>query len=127
MSSSKIAKLERKLGCELPPEYREYLIAGNGGPVEVEGYEIPITLGTIKSLPGLVDDYRSSIGDETPLDADTGDAHEVIPIADDHHGNYVVLVVSGDSAGELKFFDHEMFELVHVADSLSQFLENPVL
>ena len=71
MSSAKIEKLEQKIDCELPAEYREYLSAGNGGPVEVEGYEIPITFGSISSLSGLVDDYRSSIGEDSPLDADS--------------------------------------------------------
>jgi hypothetical protein len=49
--------------------------------------------------------------------------HPILPIATDGSGNYIAIVLEGDEAGSIVFFEHEMATVTPLAASLTSFLD----
>ena len=99
---------ERETGLELVPEYRDFLLAHNGGRPESNSID----------LPGL--DDATGVNDFLGLRA--GDDHDLrrelavydgrippgaLPFAEDPGGNLFLLSLAGGTRGAVFFWDHE--------------------
>jgi cell wall assembly regulator SMI1 len=131
---SDVERFERDRSLSLPTDYKEFLLATNGGvPKEkmfpIIGYpyddhwQIMVFLGTASAwaTETLNYSYDNYVG---------GIPQAVVPIAIDDLGNYVCLDLRKGS-GQIAFWDHRHFwgtgewreqDLYHVADSFEQFL-----
>ena len=124
MTSTDLAALEKRLGKPLPEEYRDFLLANNGGcPTPNEFAESSVrtflSVGAeypMDDLETMADDYS----DRIPADT--------LPIGKDELGNLILLAVSGGQRGAVYFWDHELEDspdgLSQVGDSLTSFLSN---
>jgi SMI1 / KNR4 family (SUKH-1) len=124
-----LAAFESELGCPLPQEYRDYLIAFNGGALEKDVIRISDAEGEtrIHHMYGL----------------HTGPAHQrltsqyegelgilqgaYLPICDDAFGNKFLIKLKGSKRGSVYFLNHEVAvsrrALTYVAESFSRFME----
>lgn len=136
LDPKRVARVEQKLGCAFPREYRDFLLAHNGGQV-VEGV-FPIH-GPMGDHEGLLDQFMC-ISPRDPynlLDWVTDYTGRLppnlLPVAVDQAGNLIVLSVVGPDIGKVYFWDHELeagqgeipsCENVYpVADSFQVFLD----
>ena len=146
-SNDQIAALESHIGFSLPEDYRTFLREHNGGcPVPNGFYFVnefddreedivecffplrdidcsEMTEMTMSELPDwpvkcawddLQNDYRT-IYDEQP-------EQQVLPIGTDGSSNYIAILLEGDKAGSIVFFEHEMARVSPLASSFEAFL-----
>jgi hypothetical protein len=108
-SDDSISSLERSRSIEVPPVYRAFLLEGDGARFrqhnEIEG----TWHGGVRELFSIEDPCASDRRLKQALNV----YHDRIPteflaIGDDLAGNLICIGVSGDCAGELFFWDHEM-------------------
>lgn len=135
-STTDAERLERLIGAALPPAYREFVLANNGG------YPVPDTFRFADGRPGsAVHQFFALRGKQASNRLSY--AVEVfaervppglLPIARDPFGNLICLGVLGsDYSGEVWFWDHEREadegepartdNLTKIADSFSDFLD----
>jgi hypothetical protein len=111
VTAEALLAFEALLGCRLPPEYRSFLQAHNGGAPDPSAFRPPdgdeageseveifffLTDKPVhESLARQFEWSRS----EMP--------HHLIPIGEDAFGNRVCLAVRGPNAGRVYFWDHE--------------------
>lgn len=128
-----VESLERRLGVELPADYRSFLLSQNGGRVHdndlatPEGEEIGIAVRSFLSIGGATNDSLDDF-----IDVYRGRyPDEFLPIGEAAGGNLILLRVGATSSGEVYFWDHE-FEgdeevtwenLTLLAKSFTQFME----
>ncbi len=106
-----IAAFEASRGFRLPSEYREFLLATNGGKPEPCAFQLalrsgPYTDSIVHWFLGLGDTMAASLESFAALMAGRMPA-ELLPIAPDPGGNLVCLGVKGDVRGKVYFWDHE--------------------
>jgi hypothetical protein len=133
---TRLHELERRLGTSLPDDYRDYLIAHNGGAPEARlflppGKSKPFTClshtmfglheadGQLDKVYGICLDYLPS---------------SVVAFAEDTGGNLFCVTVRGKRRGKIYFWDHhrqalgdeeptfENVNLLFVAESFREFL-----
>ncbi len=132
-----IHKFEKEIGHELPDDYKNFLLAHNGGEPEFYIFSKNNELGKIvlNTFYGLNidDDYDDllnvyhSLKDRIPS--------QFIPIGDDPGGNQFLLGISSPYNGKIYFWDHntelENYDftknelpknLYKLADSFDEFL-----
>lgn len=102
-----LACFEEKLGCELPNDYREFLMSINGGAVH-HPYVDPETGVRPTLFLGLVPPARGADLRRTYEDSRDWIPKGLVPIANDSFGNHVCIQVEGTHIGELYFCDHEV-------------------
>jgi hypothetical protein len=109
-SPGEIADFERRAKISLPPDYRQFLLETNGGRRAAGGAFKEATsgekIGTIKIMLGLTGDPDYSI--DTHLSyLDERIPTELIPIAYDRGGNYLLLDCSDARRGCVYFLGLE--------------------
>ncbi|WP_160161114.1 SMI1/KNR4 family protein [Actinomadura sp. K4S16] len=126
-------ELERRLGVELPSDYRSFLLRRNGGRVHdndlatPEGEEIGIAVVSFLSLGSeggdSMDEFLGVYSGRYPK--------ELLPVAEAVGGNLILIRVEGRMKGEIYFWDHEQEgdeepvweNLTLLAPSFDQFME----
>lgn len=133
----RVSRVEHVLGCTFPGEYRDFLLAHNGGRPE-EGV-FPISTPQ-HDHHGLLDNFLC-IKARDPYDLLTWVRdyrgrlpRNLLPVAVDQAGNLICLSVAGSDTGGVYFWDHEMeasqgktpsYDNVYpVADSFQAFLDS---
>ncbi len=142
VSERDVTALEARLGHRLPSDYRRFLLQTNGGrPGSAAGVGRPRAYAVL--VPGwrqkgfLINDFLSIHAGSLN---DLWDSYEIlrnripegtIPVAIDPAGNHVLLATSGDRAGHVFLWDHEVqsgdpdFDhpcIVPIADSFSELI-----
>lgn len=122
-----VLDLERRLGRELPREYRGFLLQHNGGKphsrvfdmpmlndVDEIGYLYGINVSQYYDLSYMLEIYQGRIPDT------------LLPVADDPGGNQICISLGKDDLGAIYFWDHELeFEgsaATRIADSFDAFV-----
>jgi cell wall assembly regulator SMI1 len=95
-----VARLEERIGQALPPEYRNYLLAQDGGRLDNNNLSVNTIFGLgdvpdWASLWGVLDTYR----DRVP--------GWLLPVADDDGGNLYAVSLRAEDFGSVWFWDHE--------------------
>ena len=137
LSESDIAEVESRLGFRLPAQYRDFLLAHNGGRPEPRRFAISSEKPDDRSVvhwffcvkEGNAYDlltWARRTADRIPP--------ELLPVAIDPFGNLICLSVSGVNVGKVYFWDHEKearegeppgYDNVYlVADSFQEFLDS---
>ncbi len=95
-----VERLEARIGTSLPPEYREYLLAQDGGRLASND-------GAVKNIFGL-DDVPEWASMWENLDVYNGRVPSwLLPVADDEYGNLYAISVRPADFGSVWFWDHE--------------------
>lgn len=147
-TDSQITALESHIGFSLPDDYKKFLREHNGGCPEPNAFyfinefgdreedivecffpvrDIDCGAMTEVSMDDLPDWPVTCAWDD--LQSDYRDIYEqeperqVLPIGTDGSSNYIALLLEGDDAGEIVFFEHEMARVSLLAPNLNAFLE----
>jgi len=139
VSEEQIAAVERQLGSSLPRDYRDFLLAHNGGRVRPAVFSVhgnphfgskcvvhffnAIDPGKSHDLLWKAEIYRNRM----PLG--------FLSVASDPGGNQICLVLSGSNIGKVVFWDHHCEEMDEdmppsednvylIANSFTEFLES---
>jgi hypothetical protein len=107
---SVIAALENEIGGSLPPEYRSFLLACNGGKPTPDGFRLPREGTYSDSLVNWF--YAAMPGSPIDLGKKWRLFRGRMPpglrtIANDPFGNQICIGVSGEARGKIYFWDHE--------------------
>jgi hypothetical protein len=137
LDPGRIKRIEEELGCVFPKEYRDFLLAHNGGEA-VEG--VFLIHDPPNDYHGLLDQFLCiSPGDSYDLSDWVSDyigrlPSNLLPVAVDQAGNLIALSVAGSDIGRVYFWDHELeagqgkvpsYDNVYpVADSFQAFLDS---
>ena len=130
-----IRAVEREIGISLPQDYRDFLLAQNGGRPEPNAFPINglenNPFGTIQVFLGIEDAIESCNLDWTYHTFSGRLPDNLIAIARDDCGDLICLSLYGEDAGSVIFWDrHQEIEepsyanVYHVADSFAEFLES---
>lgn len=108
---ARVAMLEAKLGTRLPDDYREFLLEHNGG--RPKPAEFVFARRTGPYTDSLVDWFLALYdGEHSNLETVCGwlvnrVPDNLLPIAIDPFGNFVLLGLAGEHRGKVYFWDHE--------------------
>lgn len=104
-----ISGTEKKYGFEFPVQYKQFLIKYNGGYTPKTKFKINGVASDVNAFLGVgnAEINYSQITTEAMTDLVE---KEVIPIAEDSFGNYILIGVSGDLINKIFFWDHEKSE-----------------
>jgi hypothetical protein len=110
-SEAAVAAFEAARGIRLPDEYREFLLATNGGRPEPAEFRLarrsgPYTDSAVHRFLSLGDTEAPSLERMTQILAPRVPP-ELQPIASDPGGNYVCIGVAGDGRGKIYFWDQD--------------------
>ncbi len=110
-SEARVAALEARLHCQLPEQYRSFLLTYNGGRVSPAGFVFaertgPYTDSLVHALYSLYDGDLCNL-QKALLSRNGRMPDGVIPIGNDPGGNAICLVLTGDRRGQVWFWDHE--------------------
>jgi cell wall assembly regulator SMI1 len=127
VTEEKILALEERLKARLPPDYREFLLAHNGGSVEPDVFFISPAQGesSLTILFGITSTKAYDLWDNA-LDAYEDMDRTILPIGEDPGGNQVYLSLHPETYGQVLFRDHETPApdcLFPVATSFTAFLQ----
>lgn len=116
LTEEDVARAEAELGVALPPAYRRFLLAHNGGRPAPADFKIawrgqPFSPGWRTSTVG--DFHAIYDGDAVNLLVDARTYKDrlpkgVLPVAEDPGGNLVVIGTEGDATGKVFFWVHEL-------------------
>lgn len=124
--------LEIRLGTSLPQQYRDFLLAQNGGLPDLPEFEVPnwgesivnvfygVGIGGVYDLAAVL----NRLDDVIPID-------HVIPIGDDPGGNQICLGIKDEFFGKIYFWVHDVMDedevrpLIEVAPSFEAFVMQP--
>lgn len=138
ISEADLVQFESKWQIELPAQYRLFLRRYNGGypdPTDFSfksgksGSSLSCFFGVKESGELSLDDALSTFKDRIPK--------RMFPVADDQGGNLICISLSGQDAGNIYFWNHELEadatqgfttettnNLILIADSFDEFIEN---
>ncbi|AGA28933.1 SMI1/KNR4 family protein [Singulisphaera acidiphila] len=107
-SEDDIRSLERRIGVDLPVDYRTFLAKENGGRPRPTAFEGPNGDGSVVHFFFTLDPNASHYRLHEKIDTYAGRIPEgLLPIACDDFGNLVLLDVGAKSVGAIYFWDHE--------------------
>lgn len=137
ISVADLSTVENRIGKSLPDEYRNFLLENNGGCPEFQKFS---KLGEENSYFGILSWFFGICpGNQNDLVLTVERLSDrvpdnVIPIACDPSGNFVVLSVDKEDRGKIYFWDHEeecdegevptYDNLYLVANNFNDFLQN---
>ena len=99
-SPEQIARLEERLGRALPADYRDYLLAQDGGRLASNDRAVDTIFGL-----GDVPDW-ASMWDKLDVLKDRMPSW-LVPVADDAYGNLYAVSLRPSDFGSVWFWDHE--------------------
>lgn len=108
---ARVAVLEAKLRTRLPDDYREFLLEHNGGRPKPAKFVFARRIGPYTD--SLVDWFLALYdGEHSNLETVCGwlanrIPDNLLPVAIDPFGNFVLLGLSGEHRGKVYFWDHE--------------------
>jgi len=114
VDESAVASLEVALGYALPSDYRQFLLAKNGGepvnPVfQTTSADRGYSDSAVRYFFSIADKSTFSLKYKYEVYSGAGRiAKEMLPIAADAGGNLVVLAIAGEQAGKVFFWNHEV-------------------
>ncbi len=124
-TEEQVAELERRIGCTLPADYRQFILNYNGGyfrepEIEPTVDACPVDLltylhgiGAAHPEAELATKYQMSIFEEN-------DPPEIVPIGETPMGSLILLIVHEDGYGEICF--KEAFgDFYFLADGIEEF------
>lgn len=126
---SELDALELRLGVSLPQQYREFLLAQNGGRPDLPDFDVPNWGESIANTfygVGIggsydVEEAIDALDDVIPID-------RVIPIGDDPGGNQICIGIRGEYFGKIYFWVHDEMDedevrpLIEIAPSFEAFV-----
>jgi cell wall assembly regulator SMI1 len=139
LAPERVAQAEATMGVVFPADYREFMLAHNGGKPSRRAFVYaeetgPYTDGAVRKFYpidssdklGLEATHHTFLGYDPPRMP-----RDVFPIADDSFGNQICICFSGPKCGYVYFWDHEheaedepTYDNMHlVAKSFSEFLD----
>jgi cell wall assembly regulator SMI1 len=132
ISESDVTALEDRLGVQLPPGYRAFLLKHNGGRpfpasfmMTLDGNRVPWRIHFFLGIRHREETLRLDWAWEVTQDTRP---HGVIPIASDEGGNYLYLGTEPWNRDEVYFgatpSNWEKVKLIAVADSFEDFLSS---
>jgi hypothetical protein len=122
IAEADLVAFESQIGCRLPDDYRQFLMAANGGTVEDDRFcscdFCIVCIGGLRdeehlSLVANRDCYQLS-EDRIPKD--------LLWIMEDAFGNAVCIGISGERRGRIYFWEHESQDTSLLANSFTDFL-----
>lgn len=136
LEESELSLYERQLGLQLPAQYRKFLLEFNGGSPRPNSFNFKdsdagsqvLSFFGFGSFYNVLDELETYSG-RLP--------RRFFPVAAEAGGNLLCISVSGDDAGSIYFWDHELeadlskgqtpdsvANTTLVADSFSEFLDS---
>ncbi len=117
-----IKKLENKLGCSFPKDYKKYMIEKGGGKpkkrfIKNKDYIIQKVFPIRDSSRSVYNVY-SRVGDVI--------GEGVVPVAQDPFGNMFCIAISGNEYGSVYFWDHEMASKTKISNSFTELMSSTV-
>ena len=133
VSSKRLEQVEKKLGITLPPQYRSFLLAHNGGqPVPNQFHykkeQGPYTDSMVDWFLAIYEGENDNFEEyfATYKIEENRLPDNLVPIAHDPGGNLVCISVSESDVGAVFFWDHEREEEGNnthlIADTFDEFL-----
>ena len=132
-----IAKVEKKLGAELPTDYREFLLTTNGGRPEPNIFIAHTRPGGSREVLAWFFCIKEDDSNDLLENVDIFQnrlPESLLPIATDPFGNIICLSIEGRDRGKVYFWDHEKeavkvdpfgYDNVYfIADSFEEFLKS---
>jgi cell wall assembly regulator SMI1 len=107
LTEGDLESFEKKLGCRLPTEYRDFLLVHNGGKPDPSDFQLGIEeADSLHHVYGLNTKNHSDI--KNSFNCFKGRIpRQLLPIADDPFGNQICIGISGKHRGRVYFWDHE--------------------
>lgn len=138
LKESKLESFEKKIGLELPLEYKSFLLKHNGGECDPcvfdfieNGEESDSSISTFYAIGGIDDDYDLEENIDIYINDEKRLPDGLIPIAEDDGGNLVCISCTGDDKGKIYFWNHEEEDeddltanLYFVSNSFNEFVES---
>ena len=134
LTSEQLSAFELRHGLSLPEDYRQFMIAHNGGVPIPDA--IDFLHGRKKNTSNVRILYSIIPGDDWASLDKTMQAYkgriisEGVPVGEDSGGNQYVLVCSGGKCGQVYFWDHEnepnkpgYRNMSYIAASFGEFLD----
>lgn len=101
---SEVSCFEKKIGFNLPEQYRTFLLRYNGGDTPETTFRCNRKSSDVRAFYG-VGNARYNFN-EIPFLKDFLDDN-YLPIAEDSYGNYIVIGLADDLMGKIYFCNHE--------------------
>lgn len=96
-----VERLEQRIGHELPPDYRNYLLTRDGGRLQDNDQALKVVFGVREDAPDWAKMFNK-------LDVFHGRHPDwLVPVAQDEYGNLFALSVRDQDYGSVWFWDHE--------------------
>lgn len=115
-----IADVEKKYNIVFPKQYREFLCKYNGGDTPKTKFKIGKISSDIRGFYGMGNVKLSFDTIELPMWIE----ENVLPIACDSFGNYIVIGVGDENNGKIFFCDHEKGnKKEYIAEDLKIFIQ----
>ena len=99
-----IIELEAKYGISIPNQYKEFLIDYNGGDTPQTKFKVGKISSDIRGFYGI-GSVKLSLNN---INLDKWIEQDLIPIACDSFGNYIVINIGETLYGKIFFCDHEL-------------------
>jgi hypothetical protein len=113
LSEAVLAQAERRMGLRIPLEYRNFLLAHNGGYPEPSSFRVPDVTEVDQESWATVDWFLGLRADKIDDLVDYVNRYHnrlppaLFPIGHDPFGNLICLSAAGQDIGRVYFWDHE--------------------
>ncbi len=115
----KIINMEKKCGIILPIQYRRFLYKYNGGYTPKTKFKAGKVTSDVKGFFGI-GDVKLSLD---TIELGVWLENNVLPIACDSFGNYIVIGLYNENIGKIYFCDHEKENKAeYVAEDFKEFV-----
>jgi hypothetical protein len=117
---TKIAFFEKSNNIKLPDQYKTFLCKYNGGYTPKTKFKVGKISSDIRVFYGI---YCSEYGFDE-VDIPEWVEKELLPIATDYNGNYIVIGLGNNNNGKIYFSDHELgYKIYQIGENLKDFLK----
>lgn len=141
LNETDLADFEKKIGYNLPPDYRQFLLQYNGGKPVPDFFQVPewqYKESFVNQLKGLIKEKDEKKVDLARLNdlLDGRLPKGFVAIGSDPGGNHILLSLTNETKGNVYFFDHEnepddatddledYSNIFLIANSFTEFLNN---
>lgn len=119
-SEKQITEFENRYSISIPNEYRAFLMKYNGGDTPKTTFKVKKVSSDVVAFFGI-GNVRESF-EQLMLNEWIG--KEILPIARDSFGNYIILGLGEENIGQVFFADHEKgYEFEYLTKSFKEFVK----